>query len=354
MNKGSKMTEKQKQTIRDGIKKKQLEGHTVWNKGKTQKTDSRLNYHRPTQIKPGQCGEKSLAWQGGKCDWIRQVMFQNRNNKCELCEETRDKFLVIHHKDLMGTIYEAKGILDFENNRQNNLQILCRKHHTRLHNDIRNSTALVLYSGGQDSTTCLIWAKQTFKNVIALSFDYQSKHSIELEQSKIICEILNIERKIVDVSFINDITENALTRKQISIETPNGKLPSTFVAGRNLLFLSIAGSIAYTNNIQHLITGVCQTDYSGYPDCRHEFICSVNKTLNSSMDKKFTIHTPLMWLTKAQTVLLMKKLGGINLLKYSHTCYEGKRPACGKCPACKLRLKGFKEAGTKDPIEYEV
>lgn len=219
-------------------------------------------------------------------------------------------------------------------------------------NDKNNKKAICLLSGGQDSCTCLVWAKKKFNEVIAISFDYQAKHSIELKQGKIICKKLGIERIVIDTSFINKITNNALTRKNIEVEHKKGKLPTTFVAGRNLFFLSIAAAIAYEKGIKNIVIGACETDYSGYPDCRDKFIKSLNKTLNLAMDYNVKIWTPLMWLTKAKTILLMKELGGLELLKDTHTCYEGKRPACGVCPACKLRLKGFKEAGIKDPLKY--
>ena len=189
-----------------------------------------------------------------------------------------------------------------------------------------NEKALILFSGGQDSTTCLIWALKTFKKVIALSFDYQQKHSFELQQGKIICKKLNVERIVVNASFINKITENALTRKKIKIEQKKGELPSTFVAGRNLFFLSIAGAIAYQKDIKNIVTGVCQTDFSGYPDCRDEFIKSLNQTLNLAIEYKFKIYTPLMWLTKAQSIKLLQKVNNndISILADTHTCYDPK------------------------------
>lgn len=350
MEKGSKMTKQQIQNIKDGLKKS---NRIVWNKGLTKKTDKRLNYNRPTLLRKGSLGQKSIAWKGGRAEWFRKKIINNKNVKCEFCSEKRKKFLIIHHKDLMGTIYESNGLANLENNRIDNLMILCRKCHNKLHIDIKKSNAIVLLSSGQDSTTCLVWAIKNFNKVITISFDYQQKHSIELEQAKVICKKLNIENITIDTSFINKITNNALTRKEIKIEKKKDSLPTTFVAGRNLFFLSIAGAIAYEKGIKNIITGVCETDYSGYPDCRDEFIKSLNNTLNVAMDYNFKIYTPLMWLTKKEEVLLMKKLKGLNLLKYSHTCYEGKRPACGKCPACKLRLKGFKEANIKDPLKYE-
>lgn len=212
--------------------------------------------------------------------------------------------------------------------------------------------ALVVFSGGQDSTTCLIWAIKKFDAVEAITFDYGQRHKVEIACAKKIAKIKKISHSIVDAQFLNDLTENALTRKNIKIEWKND-LPTTFVPGRNLMFLSLAGIIAYQKGIRDIVTGVCQTDFSGYPDCRDAFIRSLKKTLNLAMEYDFKIHTPLMFLTKKETVELMKNFGEINLLRHSHTCYYGKRPACGTCPACELRLKGFREAGIKDPLEYE-
>lgn len=217
----------------------------------------------------------------------------------------------------------------------------------------KNSTsAVILLSGGQDSTTCLAWAMQKFSKVFALTIHYGQLHKIELDSAKKITKINKIPLKIYETDIFKKFTKNALLNKEIAIKVPKNKLPSTFVPGRNHIFLSIAAIYAKQLGISDIITGVCQTDYSGYPDCRDEFIKSLEKTLSLAMETKFQIHTPLMWLTKAETVKLMQQLGKIDLLKYTHTCYKGLRPACGKCPACKLRLKGFKEAGIKDPIKY--
>lgn len=214
-----------------------------------------------------------------------------------------------------------------------------------------NSKALVLFSGGQDSTTCLAWALKRFKEVHAICFDYGQRHKIELTAAKKIAKLTGTPLKIVKIDHFTNLTKNALTDKSIQINKGSkSQLPSTFVDGRNLIFLSIAAIYAKNLGIHEIITGVCQTDYSGYPDCRDEFIKSLQKTLTLSMDYEFKIHTPLMWFTKAETVKLMQKLGHVDLLAHSHTCYEGKRPPCGKCPACLLRAKGFKEAGLKDPL----
>lgn len=216
---------------------------------------------------------------------------------------------------------------------------------------VKNNQAVVLHSGGQDSTTCLMWAIKKFKKIFIISFDYGQRHKSELKAARAIARKLEIPYKVIKLPFIKDLTNNALTNSKLEIKVGNG-LPSTFVDGRNHMFLSVAAIYAKQMSIPNLVTGVCQTDYSGYPDCRDDFIKSLEKTLRLAMEYPFKIHTPLMRLTKAQSIKLMQKLGGLNLLKYTHTCYEGSKPACGKCPACKLRLNGFKEAGIKDPIPY--
>lgn len=216
-----------------------------------------------------------------------------------------------------------------------------------------SSSALVLHSGGQDSTTCLAWAIEKFDHVEVISFDYGQRHKIELKAAKEIADHLKLNFNVIELGLISKLTKNALTDTSIEVKAgKNGTLPSTFVDGRNALFLTTAAIYAKQRGISQLVTGVCQTDYSGYPDCREAFIQSIEKTLQLAMEYPFIIHTPLMFLTKAETVTMMQELGKLDLLKYSHTCYEGKRPACGKCPACKLRLKGFQEAGVIDPIEY--
>lgn len=197
-----------------------------------------------------------------------------------------------------------------------------------------------------------------FKKIHALTIHYGQLHKIELESAKKIAKLAKIPLKIYKTDIFKQFTKSALTNKSIRIKIPKNKLPTTFVPGRNLIFLSIAAIYAKQLGISNIITGVCQTDYSGYPDCRDEFIKSLENTTNLAFghDKNspdwIKIHTPLMWMTKAETVKLMQELGKIELLKYTHTCYKGQRPACGECPACVLRLKGFKEAGIKDPLSY--
>lgn len=217
----------------------------------------------------------------------------------------------------------------------------------------KEKSALILLSGGQDSTTCLAWALNKFNKIQALTFDYGQRHKIELQAAKKIAKETGVPLKIHKLNLFKELSSSALTHNIKITRGSKTQLPSTFVPGRNLIFLSIAAIYAKQLNIENIITGVCQTDYSGYPDCRADFIKSLEKTLKLSMAYPFKIHTPLMWLTKAQTVELIKKHQQLELLKHSHTCYEGKKPACGKCPACKLRLKGFKEAKTKDPLPYK-
>jgi 7-cyano-7-deazaguanine synthase len=214
------------------------------------------------------------------------------------------------------------------------------------------SSALVLLSGGQDSTTCLAWALSKFSSVKAVGFSYGQRHLIELEQAKKIAQLATVSFQIISLDFFSSLTPNALTHA-LPITHNTTELPSTFVPGRNIFFISTAAVIARQHHIKHIITGVCETDYSGYPDCRQQFIHSLQETLSLGLDYPLIIHTPLMDLSKAETVKMMYRLGKLKWYAYSHTCYEGKRPACGRCPACILRLKGFKDAGYKDPLDYE-
>ncbi len=215
-----------------------------------------------------------------------------------------------------------------------------------------NDKAIVVFSGGQDSTTCLYWAKDRFKSVTAITFDYGQRHKIEIEQSEKIAKLAEVDQSIVELSNLSDLTSNALTDSSVEIEE-DGELPTTFVAGRNLLFLTYASIIGYESGAFDIVIGASEEDYSGYPDCRELFTKSFNKTVDLAMDREFFVRTPLMHLSKAQTVELAVNLDCLDALALSHTCYEGRRPACGKCPACRLRLKGFKEAGISDPLEYE-
>ena len=207
--------------------------------------------------------------------------------------------------------------------------------------------AIVVFSGGQDSTTCLFWAKKKFKEVIAVSFDYNQKHKLELECAKDICKKYNVEHHILDLNLLNQLAPNSLTRQDIVVdkEASSDKLPNSFVDGRNLLFLSFVAIFAKQREINHIITGVSQSDFSGYPDCRDVFIKSLNVTLNLSMDYQFEIHTPLMWINKAETWKMADDLGVLGVIKEETlTCYNGiKGNGCGECPACKLRMNGYLE-----------
>lgn len=207
--------------------------------------------------------------------------------------------------------------------------------------------AVVLFSGGQDSTTCLFWAKKHFRKVYALSFLYGQKHAHEVEQARKIAQETEVEFHVMDASFIGQLGRNSLTDFTLEMdkEQLEGSVPNTFVPGRNLFFLSIAAVFARERGVSHLVTGVSQTDYSGYPDCRDTFIKSLNVTLNLAMDEQFVLHTPLMWLNKAQTWALADELGIFDLVrKTTLTCYNGiVGDGCGACPACKLRKQGLEE-----------
>lgn len=209
--------------------------------------------------------------------------------------------------------------------------------------------ALVVLSGGQDSTTCLFWAIERYgkENVSAVGFDYGQRHKAELECAKKICGGSGVPFEIIETPIINQLSANSLTREDIPVEEkkPEGAPPNTFVEGRNLLFLSYAAIYAKTHGITDLVTGVCETDFSGYPDCRDAFVKSLNVTLNLAMDYQFVIHTPLMWLTKAQTWELADKLGVLDIIKnQTLTCYNGiAGDGCGHCPSCYLRKKGYDE-----------
>lgn len=205
--------------------------------------------------------------------------------------------------------------------------------------------ALVVFSGGQDSTTCLYWAKQHFKKVVALTFSYGQKHSLEIAQAQKIAEMAAVEWHLIGVPLIGQLGSNALTDPTLPMDkaTANEKVPNTFVPGRNLFFLSIAAVFARERGIFHLVTGVSEADYSGYPDCRATFMKSLNTTLNLAMDETFHIHTPLMLLDKSQVWQLSDELGVLELIRnQSLTCYNGVvGEGCGECPACNLRQRGL-------------
>ncbi len=205
--------------------------------------------------------------------------------------------------------------------------------------------AVVVFSGGQDSTTCLFWAKKRYKEVIAVSFNYGQKHSLELECAKEICKKYNVEHHIMDLNLLNQLAPNSLTRVDIEVdkEKEDDKLPNSFVDGRNMLFLTFVAVFAKQRDINTIITGVSQSDFSGYPDCRDVFIKSLNVTLNLAMDYQFEVLTPLMWIDKAETWKLADDLGVLDIVKNETlTCYNGiKGNGCGQCPACTLRKNGY-------------
>jgi 7-cyano-7-deazaguanine synthase len=208
-----------------------------------------------------------------------------------------------------------------------------------------NEKAVVVFSGGQDSTTCLFWAKKHFAEVETVTFDYGQRHKQEIEVAAGIAHKLGVSQTVLDMSLLNQLAPNALTRTDIDITQEEGELPSTFVDGRNLLFLSFAAVLAKQKGARHIITGVCETDFSGYPDCRDSFIKSLNVTLNLSMDYPFVIHTPLMWLNKAETWKMADELEAFEFVRTrTLTCYNGViGDGCGECPACKLRRAGLEQ-----------
>ncbi len=217
------------------------------------------------------------------------------------------------------------------------------------------STALVVLSGGQDSTTCLYWALDRFgrEQVEALSFDYGQRHRIELDCAQQIAALAGVAHTILPIDTFAALGGNALTDDGIAVQTgvnPQTALPNTFVPGRNLIFLTFAAAFAYPRGIRELVTGVAQTDYSGYPDCRQTTLQALEQALRLGMEFAITIHAPLMFQSKADTVRLAQALGALPALAYSHTCYNGQQPPCGECPACLLRAKGFAEAGIADPL----
>ena len=211
----------------------------------------------------------------------------------------------------------------------------------------KNESALVLHSGGQDSTTCLFWALKHFKEVKTLCITYGQRHSLEVEIAQKIANEAGIPFQVLDATVISHLAENSLTNHEMVMDEdkPKDSYPNTFVPGRNLFFLTFAAVIARSHGIRNLVTGVSQADYSGYPDCRDTFIRSANATLNLAMDEQFIIHTPLMWLNKAETWALADRLGVLEIVKNNTlTCYNGIiAEGCGHCPACKLRNAGLEE-----------
>lgn len=230
---------------------------------------------------------------------------------------------------------------------------------------LKQQDAVVVFSGGQDSTTILGWALNTFRNVTALSFNYGQKHSVELEQAKKIASKLDVEHYIMDVSLLNQLAPNALTRTDIKVcsfeDVEKEKEPNTVVRGRNGLFTWLASIYASTHDIQNVVLGVCEADFSGYVDCRDTFIKSLQTSVSLGIDDRLKIHTPLMFLDKVETWELAHDEGILDIvIEDSHTCYEGDRTSllgCQKCPACKLRndsLFKFAELYDIDLTKYGI
>lgn len=223
--------------------------------------------------------------------------------------------------------------------------------------------ALVLFSGGQDSATCLAWALARFGRVETIGFDYGQRHAIELTvRPQLLADMRALdpawrerlgEDHMVDLSLIGAISDTALTR-DVEIAMQDNGLPNTFVPGRNLLFMTVAATLAYRRGLNVLVGGMCETDFSGYPDCRDDTMKALQVALNLGMDTRTRLETPLMWIDKAQTWELASELGGdalVNLIRTgTHTCYLGERGelhdwgyGCGKCPACELRARGYRQ-----------
>jgi 7-cyano-7-deazaguanine synthase len=217
------------------------------------------------------------------------------------------------------------------------------------------NTALLVLSGGQDSTTCLYWALDRFGagNVAAVTFDYGQRHRIELDCAARVAALAGVPHTVLPIDTFAALGGNALTDAAVAVQSgveAHTQLPNTFVPGRNLIFLTFAAALAYQRAIHHLVTGVTQTDYSGYPDCREATLRALEQAIRLGMDYDFTLHAPLMFKSKAESVKLARDLGALPALAYSHTCYNGQQPPCGVCPACELRAKGFAEAGIPDPL----
>ena len=234
---------------------------------------------------------------------------------------------------------------------------------------IANDAALVLFSGGQDSTTCLGWALDRFARVETVGFNYGQRHAVELEVRPRLRELIAGlkpewggrlgEDHMVTLDALAAISDTALTR-ETAIAYADSGLPNTFVPGRNLIFLTFAAALAYRRGIRHIVAGMCETDYSGYPDCRDDTIKAMQVTLSLGLDRKVTIHTPLMWVDKAGTFAMACEIGGQAFLdlvvENTHTCYLGDRSrrhpwgyGCGACPACDLRRQGYDKFVADNP-----
>jgi len=227
--------------------------------------------------------------------------------------------------------------------------------------DVSSDNALVLFSGGQDSTVCLAWALERFARVETVGFDYGQRHAVELTVRPRIRERLVAlkpewkarlrEDRVIKLDALAAISDSALTR-EAAIEIADNGLPTTFVPGRNLIFFSFAAALAYRRGARHIVAGMCETDYSGYPDCRDDTVKAMQVALSLGMDRRVTLHTPLMWIDKAATFAMAEEMGGQALLDLvvedTHSCYLGDRTrrhewgcGCGECPACRLRAQGF-------------
>jgi 7-cyano-7-deazaguanine synthase len=224
-----------------------------------------------------------------------------------------------------------------------------------------NDAALVLFSGGQDSTTCLAWALDRFARVETIGFDYRQRHAVELDCRPGILRAITAgfpawagrlkNDRVIDLAVLGAISDTALTR-EVEIKMLENEIPNTFVPGRNILFLTFAACVAYRRGLKHIVGGMCETDYSGYPDCRDDTIKALQVALNLGMETRFVLHTPLMWIDKAGTWALADRLGGARLIdlivEHTHSCYDGDRThrhewgyGCGKCPACNIRSAGY-------------
>ncbi len=233
-----------------------------------------------------------------------------------------------------------------------------------------NKSALVLFSGGQDSTTCLAWALENYERVETVGFDYGQRHDIELTVRPTLREkIIHLQPHwanrlgpdhLLDLSLISSISETAMTAEIDIVFQANG-LPNTFVPGRNILFMTVAAALAYRRGLDVLVGGMCETDFSGYPDCRDDTLKALQVTLNLGMNTRIQLATPLMWLDKSQTWKLAQDLGGVGLINLirddTHTCYLGARGqrhdwgyGCGTCPACVLRLNGYARFAGHNPV----